>query len=428
MSQVHATLDHLFRREFGKTVGRLTRFLGPSHLDLAENAVQEAMLKAVQSWPLNGTPENPTSWILRVAKNAAIDQIRKSKNIDFEDSSLLESLEDQNKVEYFSENEIKDDQLKLMFICCHPILPKESRVALTLKTVCGFSVEEIAKGFLTKPETIAQRIVRAKRKISSAGIRFEVPDPSLINERLDSVLEVLYLLFNEGYSATSGDSLIRKDLCDEAVFRLSHLILQPICQLPKVFALLALMHFQISRFNARTDNSGELLLLEEQDRGVWDKEHIAKGLKYLELASEGDELTTYHLEAGIASCHAIALRHQDTDWKTILNYYDILEIQNPSSIVSLNKAVALAMVEGYAEGLRALNRIKNRPQIKTYYLLYATFGEMHRRLGEFFKAKGYYETALNLVGTEPEKRLLSKRIETCNQEIINNDSGEKIWN
>ncbi len=413
MSQVEETLNHLFRRESGKIVAYLTRFFGPDHIDQAENAVQEALLRAVQSWPLKGIPDNPSAWILQVAKNTAIDQLRKNKFIVEDKSNILDELEAESIEEYLSENEIKDDGLKLMFICCHPILSQEARIALTLKTVCGFGIDEIAKAFLAKPETIAQRIVRAKRKISDANLKYEVPPPEEIEGRLDSVLEVLYLLFNEGYLATKGDSLTRKDLCDESIYRLTELTMQPICQIPKVFALLSLMHFQISRFSARTDTNGDLLLLEEQDRNLWDKEHIGLGLKYLELSAQGDELTDYHLEAGIASCHATAPNFESTDWERILSYYDILLAKEHSPIVALNRAVAVSMARGFEIGLEELFKIKNLPPLKSYYLLPATFAEIYRRMGNLTDAKSYYEEALDLVGTEPEKRLLQKRINTC---------------
>lgn len=413
MSQVEETLNHFFRRESGNIVAYLTRFLGPDHIDQAENAVQEALLRAIKSWPLKGIPDNPSAWILRVAKNSAIDQLRREKFYVENRSDILEQLEASTSETYLSDNEIKDDVLKLMFICCHPILKQESRVALTLKTVCGFSVDEIAKAFLSKSDTVAQRIVRAKTKISHAQIKYEVPSPDKMEERLTSVLEVLYLLFNEGYLATKGDSLTRKDLCEEAIYRLTELSKQPICQLPKVFALLSMMHIQISRFNARTDGNGDLLLLEEQDRTLWNQEHIGLGLSYLELSAQGEELSDYHLEAGIASCHAVAANFEDTNWQQILTYYDILLSSNPSPIVALNRVVAVSMAKSFEQGLKELEPLKELPALKSYYLLPATFAEIYRRMGNLLKAKVHYEQALTLAGTEPEKRLLQKRIESC---------------
>lgn len=412
MSQIQETLDHLFRRESGRIVAYLTRFFGPDHLDLAENVVQEALLKAVQTWPLQGIPDNPQGWILQVAKNSAIDHIRKNKNLSEGAEEILEESGTSEDEKHF-EKEIADDQLKLMFICCHPELNRESRLALTLKTLCGFSVTEIAKAFLSKEETIAQRIVRAKHKISEAELKYEVPKPEELEERLDSVLEVLYLLFNEGYSATEGDLLIRHDLCEEAIYRTTALVNHPLCQKPKVFALLALMHLQASRFNSRLDSNGELLLLEEQDRTLWDQEHIAYGLQCLEYSAAGEELSDYHLQAGIASCHALAKTFAETDWQRILTYYDLLLMKQASPIVALNRAVAVAMIEGPTRGLEEVEQLKDQTILKNYYLLPATIAELYRRQEKWSEAKNYYQEALHLAKTTVEKRLLEKRIRAC---------------
>lgn len=419
--QVQATLDHLFRRESGRIVAYLTRFLGPDHLDLAENAVQEALVKAVQTWPIQGIPDNPAAWILQVSKNAAIDSIRSGKFLSH-DSELVDSIQSsmtESDTDVAFENEIRDDQLKLMFICCHPVLPREARIALTLKTVCGFSVPEIAKAFLSKEETIAQRIVRAKRTIAENKVKYEVPRPGDLELRLQSVLEVIYLLFNEGYSATEGGSLIRRDLCDEAIYRSQILSEHPICQRPQIYALLALMHLQVSRFNSRLDSHGELLLLEEQDRSLWDQAHIGSGLRYLDLSADGEELSDYHLQAGIASCHAVAKSFAETDWERILGYYDLLLMKDHSPIVALNRAVAIAMLRGPAAGLIEVDLIKDLPPLKSYYLLPSTMAELNRRLGHLAKAKILYEQAIELVGTEPERRLILKRIKACETNELN---------
>lgn len=414
MSQVQATLDHLFRRESGRIVAYLTRLLGSNHLDLAENVVQEALVKAIQTWALKGIPDNPSGWIMQVAKNLAIDHLRRDQKLKLDSDEILAEIET-NETDQSYENEIRDDQLKLMFICCHPHIAREARLALTLKTLCGFSVKEIAKAFLAKEEAIAQRIVRAKQKIAEDKIKYEVPNPNDLQSRLDSVLEVLYLLFNEGYSATEGNTLIRKDLCDEAIYRTSLLAKHPICKLPKVFALLSLMHLQASRFNSRLDADGELLLLEEQDRNLWDKSHIELGLKFLNESAEGEDLSEYHLQAGIASCHVIAPSFAETDWERILSYYELLLQKLHSPIVALNRCVAVAMLKGPRYGLKEIEAIKDLPSLKSYYLLPATIAELHRRLGDCVLAKDYYEKALFLVGTEPEKRLIEKRIAACNE-------------
>lgn len=414
MSQVHATLDHFFRRESGKIVAFLTRFVGAGQIDFAESVVQEALLRAVQSWPVNGIPENPGAWLLKVAKNIAVDELRKVRKFDFDSDEKIAALSAE-ETNYQFEKEITDDQLKFMFICCHPKLSKDAQLALTLKTICGFGVNEIAKAFLSKEETIAQRIVRAKQKISDEKLKFEVPGPEEIENRLDSVLEVLYLLFNEGYSATEGSELIRRDLTQESIYRLTLLSKHPLCQKSRLFALLSLLHFQASRFNARIDSDGEILLLEEQDRTLWDQEHIHKGLKYLELSAVGEELSDYHLQAGIASCHATASNFSDTDWQRILDLYDVLLMRSHSPIVALNRCVAVAMLYGYECGLAEIETIKELPPLRSYYLLPATIGEIYRRLGRLDQAKTCYKDALKLAGTEPEKRLISKRIKFCEE-------------
>jgi len=415
--QVRQTLDHLFRRQSGQMVAYLTRFFGVDHLDLAETVVQEALMRAVQSWPLQGIPDNPEAWILRAAKNAAIDHFRKQRETQLDPEiydKLANQLENENSEHSQSmEHELKDDDLKLLFICCHPTLNRESQTALTLKTVCGFSVKEIARSFLAKEETIAQRLVRAKNKIAEEKLKYEVPPPHELEERLDSVLEVLYLLFNEGYLATEGESLIRQDFCDEAIYRTTILSRHAVGNLPKVSALLALMHFQASRFHARTDAAGDLLLLEEQDRSLWDQQHIGLGLQYLEQSAQGEELTEFHLQAGIASCHALSPSFEKTDWKSILSFYDLLLEKAASPIIALNRAVAVGMTHGFTEGILEIEKIIAAKSLPNYYLLPAALAEFHRRSGNPKKALLYYQKALEQVGTEPERRLIEKRILNC---------------
>lgn len=402
-------------------VAYLTRFFGTDHLDLAEMVVQEALLRAVQNWPLQGIPDNPEAWILRAAKNAAIDHFRKKREdlLDPQDfDRLADGLEDNDaQLVQSMQKELKDDDLKLLFICCHPVLNSETRVALTLKTVCGFSVKEVARAFVAKEETIAQRLVRAKKKIADEKIKYEVPNPEELGERMDSVLEVLYLLFNEGYLATEGNTLIRKDLCDEAIYRTTLLSEHEIGNHPQVFALLALMHFQASRFQARTNSEGELLLLEDQDRSLWDQNHIKLGVKYLDQSAEGEDLTDYDLEAGIASYHAMAPTFAETNWAGILSLYEVLEIGTESPIVALNKAVALGMVHGYPAGITEILRIRKLGLLSNYYLLPAALAEFYRRDGQFGNSLIYYNEALKLVGTIPEKRLIEKRIKSCKENI-----------
>lgn len=414
-SEVHQTLDHLFRRQSGQLVAYLTRFFGPDHLDLAETVVQEALLRASTTWPLQGIPDHPEAWILRAAKNVAIDAIRKKKELLLEQSDLHQLTENTpyDSQDFFIENELADDKLKLLFICCHPSLSRESRIALTLKTVCGFSVKEIARAFLSKEEAIAQRIVRAKNKISQEKLKYEIPEGDELVNRVSSVLEVLYLFFNEGYLATEGESLIRQDLCEEAIYQLAILINHPAGRTPQCYALLSLMYFQISRFQTRTDNAGEVILLEDQDRSLWNHEQIALGLHFLNLSASGDEMSDYHLHAGIASCHALAADFASTDWNQIVSYYDLLLASTGSPIVTLNRAVAVGMSKGLEQGLTEALALRTAGQLEKYYLLPATIAEFYRRSGHGTAAIEFYNEALALAGTEPEKRLIEKRIRSC---------------
>ncbi len=419
-SRVNQTLDHLFRRQSGQLVAYLTRFFGPNHIDLSETVVQEALLRASTTWPIQGIPDNPEAWILRAAKNAAVDFLRKKKEILLEQENLHQlthQLEDESKCFEFIDGELADDRLKFLFVCCHPSLSNEARLALTLKTVCGFSVKEIARAFLAKEETISQRIVRAKNKIAEQKIKYEMPDGSDLASRISSVLEVLYLLFNEGYLATEGQSILRQDLCEEAIYQLNILTQHSLGKKPSCYALLSLMYFQISRFQTRMDNAGEIILLEDQDRSLWDREHIALGVHFLNLSASGEDMSDYHLHAGIASCHALAPDFKSTNWDQILFFYDLLLARTASPVVALNRAVALGMSKGFEHGLAEVMAIKDSGQITNYYLLPVTIAEFHRRLGNYAVAIQFYEEALSVAGTEPEKRLMRKRIQICSESL-----------
>jgi len=416
--QVNQELDHLFRRQAGRIVALLTRVFGPAHIDLAETVVQDALLKAVQTWPLNGIPDNPAGWIMRVARNKAVDMIRANRELCADDETLATLAEMQETPSGDDRTtaldmEISDDQLRLIFTCCHPVISHESRVALTLKTVCGFGVREIAKAFLTKEETIAQRLVRAKQKIRDERLPFEFPARGQLAPRLDAVLDTIYLLFNEGYGASSGDELIREDICAEACRLARTLAENPALRRPKVQALTALLFLQASRLKARLDANGEILLLEEQDRSTWDGAMIATGLHYLVEAASGDELSRFHLFAGIAACHASAPSFEKTDWQRILAYYDELCAGDHSPVIALNRAVAVSFVSGPQAALRELGKSKNLPALSDYYLFPATVADFHRRMGELSKAIKFYRQALASVRTEPEKRFLLRRLKQC---------------
>jgi RNA polymerase sigma factor (sigma-70 family) len=392
-------------------VSTLTRIFGAGQIDLAENVVHEALIKALQTWPFQGVPENPTGWLVQVARNQALDVIRRDKFLQGKDQDVIEAFhvfEDQleSAVEGHLHPLLKDDQLRMMFTCAHPTLPPEARTALTLKTLCGFSVAEIARAFLSSQSAVEQRITRAKLKIRDEKIPYEVPPPAELDRRSDSVLEVLYLLFNEGYGATAGDELIRSDLCEEAVRLLSLFVgAKPS---PRAHALLALMLLQASRFDARIDKEGELLLLSEQDRSLWDQRLIHAGLHHLALSAQGEHLSDYHLQASIASCHALAADYESTDWERILSDYGELHTRHPSPVVALNRAVAAGMARGPEHALRELKGLAQ--DLEGYYLYPATLGEFHSRLGEKQKAVKFYQRALDLAGTEPERRFLARKI------------------
>jgi RNA polymerase sigma-70 factor (ECF subfamily) len=409
--QVKQLVDHLFRYKAGQMVATLTRIFGVENLELAEDVVQETLIKALRQWPYRGVPENPGGWLMLVAKNHALDVIRREVNFQNKAALLVEPEKSGGVEEALSlDDPLGDDQLTMMFICCHPALSQESRVALTLKAVGGFGVPEIARAFLTSEATIAQRLVRAKRQIREGGVAFELPPSSELPERLNSVLSVLYLLFNEGYSAGQGEDLIRQELCAEAIRLGLLLATHPVGGGPKLHALLALMFLQASRLPARVDTQGDLLLLAEQDRSKWDGEMIQRGLHYLEQAMTGSELSAYHLEAGIAACHASAASYEITDWNSILFYYDELIALSPSPIIALNRAVAVAMVRGPRAGIVELEQIKDLPQLKSYYLLPATFGELYERSGQADKAMAFYREALALTANEAERRFLGRKV------------------
>jgi RNA polymerase sigma-70 factor (ECF subfamily) len=377
-------------------------------LDLAEEVVQDALLKALEVWPFQGIPANPSAWLIQVAKNRALDLIRRETSLAEKIPDLARAFPEQSMPSSF--NEFDDDQLSMMFLCCHSSLACELRVALTLKTVAGFSVREIARAFLAPEATIAQRLVRGKRQIREERIDFEMPSGQELRARLDSVLEVLYLLFNEGYSAHEGDSLLRADLCGEAIRLAGLLASHPASDLPKTHALLALLLLHASRLPARVNAEGDLFLLRDQDRSLWNRQLIAEGLIELDKSAEGDELTSYHLQAGIAAQHALASSYDATDWEDIAEQYDQLYQMDPNPVVALNRAIALSRWKGPEAGLAALAQIEHHPALAHYHLLPATLGELSNELGQQEKAAAYYKAALECVCTEPERRLLQKRL------------------
>ena len=409
---VPGLVEHLFRREAGRLLAGLGRRLGVEHLDLAEEVVQDALVQALRQWPYRGVPPNPAAWLARAAYSRALDRLRRRATFERVRAELERRAHAAESAPPDADDgETLDDQLAMIFACCHPALVPEARVALTLKAVCGFGTAEVGRAFLLDEPTVAQRIVRAKRLLRDDGIAVTVPPPAELPDRLDSVLQVLYLLFNEGYSAHQGDDLVRHDLCEEAL-RLGLLLTRrPDTALPKAHALVALMFFQASRLPARTDDSGELLLLAEQDRSKWDQRLIHAGLRHLDRAGAGDELTTYHVEAGIAAVHAQAPSDDATDWPRLLWLYDQLWEQSPTPVVALNRAVALARVEGPAAGLDALE--PHAWALRGYYLLHATRADLLLRLGRSAEAGEAYRAALACRCSEPERRFLQGRLQAC---------------
>ncbi len=343
MPNTHQLVDHLFRQQAGQMVAWLTRIFGPAHLELAEEVVQDALLKALQQWPFSGVPDNPSGWLFKVARNGALDVLRRTAFLRERAPAIARELQERESALDPIPPGITDDELRMVFMCCHPELPPDARVALSLKTVGGFSTAEIARAFLASESTIAQRIVRAKRTLREKRIAFELPGGTELTDRLDSVLEVIYLMFNEGYAAHAGEDLVRLDMCREAI-RLGRTIAGATVGGPAADALVALMAFQASRLPARINEAGEMVRLEEQDRRLWDRELLGLGFGHLARSASGQRLTPYHVQAAIAAVHAAAPRAEDTDWPRMLTLYDDLLRLNPSPVVALNRAVALARV------------------------------------------------------------------------------------
>ncbi len=407
-------VDHLFRRSAGRMVATLTRILGSENLSLAEEVVQEALISALQQWSLRGAPDDPAAWLFQVARNRAIDQLRRSAALREKEPQIVAAMrEAEPSREAWFAHELADDELRMILMCCHPAIPEESRIALTLKIVCGFSVDEIARAFVTKPDTIAQRIVRAKRLIRDEQIAMAMPSHDELSVRRQSMLKVLYLMFNEGYSAQSGDELVRRDVCDEAIRLTRAIASHKIASGPDAHALLSLMLLQAARFPARIDDDRELIVLAEQDRSRWDRSMIVEGLRELERSASGDVVTRYHTEAAIAACHAVAPSFDETDWPRVVELYDELLESNPSPVVALNRAIAVAMVDGPARGIEEVEKIAGSPSLRDYLPLSTTLGELSLRAGDPARAAEHFSHALELPSTTAEKRFLLRKLAQC---------------
>jgi RNA polymerase sigma-70 factor (ECF subfamily) len=413
--------DHLFRHEAGKLVSILTGIFGIDRLQLAEDVVQESLVRALQTWPYYGVPKNPAAWLTQTAKNLALDLIRREKLFRDKQPQIISSIgqwsDDSSAVDSISfDSEIKDDRLRLMFACCHPLIAPESQTALALKTLCGFSPAEIAKAFLTTEAAIAKRLTRARQRIRELQIPFEIPSGKESSVRLEGVLQTLYLLFNEGYKASSGESLVREELCREAIRLTTLLAGDPVGNRPRVHALAALMLLNGARLPARMDAEGNIVRLEEQDRSIWDKTMIGRGMFHLAHSADGDEISEYHLEAGIAAVHCAAKDYESTDWRQILSLYDRLIQIDDSPVVGLNRAVAMAQVHGPRAGIEAVQSIRQRQSLESYYLLYAVLAEFESQVNDFQAAANHLRKALKFTELKSEQSLLSKRLQDCEEQ------------
>jgi RNA polymerase sigma-70 factor, ECF subfamily len=402
---IRSQVDAIYRNESRRVFATLIRLIGD--FDLAEEAMHEAFTAAVSQWSCDGMPANPRSWLVSTGRFKAIDTIRRRTRFD---SFLPEITPDvtANDTTLPDEEDVEDDRLRLIFTCCHPALSPEAQVALTLREVCGLTTEEIASAFLITPATLAQRIVRAKTKIRTAGIPYQVPSLTDLPERLDTVLQTIYLVFNEGYAASSGTSLTRSDLADEAI-RLGRLIVELLPD-AEAIGLLALMLLQESRRTARTSSTGDIILLEDQDRSLWNQSQIAEGRTLVQRSLSSSEVGSYTLQAAIAAVHSEALSTGETDWVQVVALYDLLMQAERSPIVELNRSVAVGMRDGFLAGLQQIDDILARGDLAEYHLAHAARADFCRRLGRVDEARAAYQQALALVKQEPERRFLQKRL------------------
>ena len=404
----HMDFERLHREESGRILSTLIRLLGD--FDLAEEMLQEAYSTALQKWPADGTPANPRAWLISTARNKAIDRLRRERSFDAKREEIARNIETSIPAEpELTDDMVADDRLRLIFTCCHPALGTEAQVALTLQTVCGVTTEEISRAFLVPLSTMAQRLVRAKRKIREAGIPYRVPVQSDLPERLESVFLVIYLIFNEGYLASSGDALIRRELCAEAI-RLGRVLCQLMPDQPETQALLGLMLLHDSRRDARVSADGELVLLEEQDRGLWHRAQIEEGTRLTEAALRTGASGMYAVQASIAALHANAKTPQDTDWRQIVGLYDVLLRQNPSPVIEVNRAVAVAMAFSLEQGLALLDELEKRTELADFHSVPAARADLLRRLGRTEEAATAYRRALSFATNDVERRFFRRML------------------
>jgi len=403
-AHVRDKVDAIYRSDSRRVLATLIRLLGD--FDLAEEALHDAFAAAVESWPEDGVPRNPRTWLVSTGRFKAIDRLRRSSRFDSTDGAALERFAQDGEPE--TDDGVEDDSLRLIFTCCHPALSADAQIALTLREVCGLTTEEVARAFLTPAPTLAQRIVRAKSKIRDAGIPYEIPSLSDLPDRLDSVLHVIYLVFNEGYLASAGPELTRESLSAEAI-RLGRLLVELLPE-PEAIGLLALMLLHEARRAGRTSSLGDVILLEDQDRSLWNRDQIQEGVTLVERALTSRRIGPYSLQAAIAAVHAEAPDTASTDWPQIVALYDLLLKAEPSAVIELNRAAAIAMRDGPAAGLELIDKILGMGELEDYYPAHAARGELCRRLGRVSDARAAYTRTLELVTQEPERRFLERRL------------------
>jgi RNA polymerase sigma-70 factor (ECF subfamily) len=408
-------VEHFFRREAGRLVAVLTRIFGWRHFDLVEEMVQATLLEALQAWRTRGVPGNPSGWIHRVAKNKILDSLRRDEisRRAMREWASNRPQEETGLDSLFLDSGIEDSQLRMIFACCHPQLARENQLALTLKALCGFGIAEIARALLTAEETVKKRLQRATRHLVEEQITLDSPREAELVERLDAVHQVLYLLFNEGYSSSQGEQAIRAELCEEAARLCYLLVSQEHCSTPKTKALMALMLFHAARLEARIDDRGCILLMEEQDRSRWDHRLIAKAEEFLNRSAQGRIISSFHLEAGIAYYHCSAPSYAETNWPAILKFYDLLLQIHRSPVYLLNRAIALAEVEGARAGIRALEIAGEDKPLRRYHLYEATLGELYRRAGDLKRAVTHLEAAKQMTGSPSDHEVIERRLQKC---------------
>ncbi|TWI86480.1 RNA polymerase sigma-70 factor (ECF subfamily) [Chitinophaga japonensis] len=414
---INTLTDHLFRREAGKMVAVLTKIFGAEHLAMAEDVVQDTLLQAMQVWSDKGIPDNPSAWLYRVARNRAIDIIRRNRHaiqFDFSDPErilLTSSYSFTATMEHFWQEEpVRDDMLRMMFACCHPGISEENQLCIILKTLCGFSTAEIAKAFLTSEDTISKRLYRTREFFREKRLRLAIPSVPEMKQRTDAVLNAIYLLFNEGYNSTHATALIRRDMLEEAMLLCKLLTEHTHTQVPETFALMALMCFHASRTDSRLSAEGEIILLQDQDRGKWDRQLVATGNDYMNRAASGHTISQYHVEAAIAYEHCAAENYTQTNWERILAYYDLLCEMAPSPVTEVNRAVAIMQLHGATAALTALERITAQKKLSSFYLYNSLLGELHARLRNIPLAKKYFGIAMTQTQSATEQRILGSKI------------------